>query len=87
MPAENIAFTKQAIDAFGAELSGWAAGLSDVERAMLIDLLAKAGGDVFGNDSAQEIVTPDGKENDASALSPLELDSYLDAVRGIFEVE
>jgi hypothetical protein len=86
MPPEK-AYTQQAITDFGHRLSAWSRDLNDVEKAMLIDLLAKAGGDIYGNDSAQRVVTPAGKDTDASALSPLELDSFADAVRGIFAGE
>ena len=85
MPADDKGVTQQSVSEFGDKLAAWAAGLDDVEKAMLKDLLAKAGGDVFGNEDTQLLMTPDGKDADASSLSPLELDSYADAVRGIFE--
>ncbi|MHB8577323.1 MAG: hypothetical protein ACYDCQ_18580, partial [Dehalococcoidia bacterium] len=72
------------IAAFGQKLSAWAGKLDDLQKAMLIDLLAKAGGDVYGNDAAERAVAPAGRPTDASSLSPLENDDFTHAIEGIF---
>jgi hypothetical protein len=75
--------TGDAVAEFGQKLSAWSATLDDNQKAMLIDLLAKAGGDVYGHDETSRFITPDGGETDASNVSPLEWEDYAHAVLGI----
>lgn len=77
-------FSDEEIATFGHQLSAWASKLDGTQKALLIDLLAKAGGDVFGNDAANHVAAPAGKEADASSLSPLEYDDFTHAIEGIF---
>lgn len=73
------------LDAFAAQLHDWGNSLDAVSQAMLIDLLAKAGGDVYGVDQANHIAAPEGSSFDSSALSPLESLDFRHAIAGIFE--
>jgi hypothetical protein len=82
----NGATDDQVIE-FGHKLSVWAETLDERLQAMLIDLMAKAGGDVYGHDMANDAASPDGKESDSSNLSPLELGDYVNAVQGIFKAK
>lgn len=73
------------LDTFAAQLFDWGDSLDPVGQAMLIDLLAKAGGDVYGVDQANRIAAPEGISFDSSALSPLESLDFLHVIAGIFE--
>lgn len=86
MPAESFVISQQALNDFGERLTNWANSLDATQQAMLIDLLAKAGGDVYGNTAANRTVSPSGKDSDASDLSPLELRDFKHTVQGIFKV-
>lgn len=87
MAGTKNAATGDRIEAFGRRLSAWAGTLDDRHRAMLIDLLAKAGGDVYGHDLANDAASPAGRESDSSNLSPLELGDYVNVVQGIFKAK
>jgi hypothetical protein len=72
-----------AVQGFARKLNEWAHTLDERNQAMLVDLLAKAGGDVYGHDAANTIGA-DQNEVSSSELSPLELRDYTNAVLGIF---
>ena len=86
MPAESFVVSQQVLDGFGDKLTEWANSLDSTQRAMLIDLLAKAGGDVYGNTAANRVATASGREANASDLSPLELGDFRNTIQGIFKV-
>jgi hypothetical protein len=67
------------------EIAAWAATLDSTQQAMLIDLLAKAGADVYGSAAAGQAVAPEGRPVDGSALSPLELRDFEHAIVGILD--
>lgn len=83
----NAAVGDEVVVAFGHRLSAWANSLDERLQAMLIDLLAKAGGDVYGHDMANDAASPEGRESDSSNLSPLELGDYVNVVQGIFRAK
>ncbi len=85
MTSPRTAVPRERLDGFAAKLRDWGNALDPVGQAMLIDLLAKAGGDVYGVDQANRIATPEGSSVDSSALSPLESLDFRDAIAGIFE--
>ena len=86
MPAESFTISQQALADFSKKLTAWAATLDATQKAMLTDLLAKAGGDLYGNTAANRAVSPSGKSADASDLSPLELDDFPAVIQGIFKI-
>ncbi len=86
MPAESFAVSPQTLNDFSEKLSRWAAALDPTMQAMLMDLLAKAGGDVYGNTAANLDASPSGKSADASDLSPLELGDFKNTIQGIFKL-
>jgi hypothetical protein len=86
MAAERLAVSRRELTEFSGKLSTWAAGLDGIGQAMLWDLLAKAGGDVYGNVVADHAASPSGKSIDAGDLSPLELDDFEAVIKGIFIV-
>jgi hypothetical protein len=69
------------------KLGKWAGTLDSTSRAMLVDLLAKAGADVYGADRAANATTPAGGSVDSSALSTLETDDFKHALAGVFAAE
>lgn len=81
--AQGPAYTAQAVAAFGEKFSQWASALDPTMQAMLIDLLAKAGGDVRGTDD--EATTASDGENESDITSPLELHDWTTAVRGVLD--
>jgi hypothetical protein len=86
MPAESFTVSPQTLNDFSDKLSAWAASLDATMQAMLMDLLAKAGGDVYGNTAANEDASPSGKSQDAGDLSPLELGDFKNTIQGIFKI-
>ncbi|HEY7293464.1 MAG TPA: hypothetical protein VH916_00425 [Dehalococcoidia bacterium] len=85
MAGQRTAVPRERLDDFATKLHDWGNTLDPVGQAMLIDLLAKAGGDVYGVDQANRIAAPEGSTFDSSALSPLESLDFRHAVAGIFE--
>jgi len=73
-----------AIDRFVNKLDAWAHTLDATQQAMLIDMLAKAGGDVHGFAVASQAAAPTTGATDSSDLSPLESGDLKSAVHGIF---
>ena len=84
MPASNQSFDAQAIDRFGAKLTAWANDLDPTSAAMLIDLLAKAGGDVAGVDD-EPTTNRLGDDPTSDEQAPLQLGDYAAAARGILQ--
>lgn len=87
MTTQQTSFSSETIGHLSARLHTWAGALSPVAQAMLVDLLAKAGGDVYGVDGASRAVTPAGAVADSSALSPLESEDFTHALAGILAAD
>ena len=81
---DNGTASPETVARFADQLTQWADTLDATQAAMLIDLLAKAGGDVYGNEVASHATAPAGKEPDAGKLSPLELFDFKHSIEGIF---
>ena len=84
MAANGRQFDAVAIDRFARKLTEWANALDPTSAAMLVDLLAKAGGDVAGVDDEP---TTDrlGDDPTSDVQAPLQLGDYASAVRGILQ--
>jgi hypothetical protein len=86
MAEHEFLVSREAIDDFARRLSDWAHTLDERHEAMLVDLLAKAGGDVFGQPLSDTISDGD-RGVTSSELSPLELRDFARAVTGIFNAD
>lgn len=84
MAANGQRFDAAAIDRFGEKLTVWANALDPTSAAMLVDLLARAGGDVAGVDDEPD-TNRRGDDPSSDQLAPLQLGDYATAVRGILQ--
>jgi hypothetical protein len=75
--------TDPAIQDFAQRLGAWAQTLTERQQAMVIDLLAKAGGDVHGLDAA-DTISSERSQVSSSEHSPLELRDFSNAIAGMF---
>lgn len=83
MTQQHTELSQAEIEQIAQQLNDWAHTLAPRQEAMLVDLLAKAGGDVFGHDAANSI-SADDADVSSSQLSPLEMRDYRQAIIGIF---
>jgi hypothetical protein len=84
MAAQGGRFEATAIDGFGEKLTAWANRLDPTSAAMLVDLLARAGGDVAGVDAEPDTGRL-GDDPSSDVQAPLQLGDYAAAVRGILQ--
>lgn len=78
-------YTAEAVAAFSETFSNWASALDPALQAMLIDLLAKAGGDVRGTDDEAQ-TNREGDDPTSDTLSPLEMRDWATAARGVLDL-
>jgi hypothetical protein len=87
MTAPLTAVPLKTLATFAAKLAGWGTTLDRTEQAMLVDLLAKAGGETYGAVAMDRSATPDGREAYGGTFSPLESGDMEAVLQGIFAAD